>query len=305
MRFLITGGAGFIGSHLARHALAHGEVRVLDNFRSGKRANLAGLPVEILEGSVTDPAAVEAAMRGVDRVFHLAAMVSVEESMRDPMGCVDINVRGLLHVLQAAEQARVGRLVFCSSAAVYGNNPDSPKREDMLPQPLSPYAVTKLDGEYYCALFAENRGLSTAALRFFNVFGPRQDPNGPYASAIPRFVANALAGQPIRIFGDGEQTRDFIYVADVVSALWFAGETPSASGVFNVGYGATMTINDLARHVLDLTGSRVGVEHLPPRAGEVRHSRASVDRLVAAGWRVQDRRLEGLRATIDDLKGYP
>jgi UDP-glucose 4-epimerase len=303
MRTLITGGAGFIGSHLARHALGFGPVRVLDNFRApGGRERLADLPVEVVEASVTDADAVGRALRGIDRVFHLAAMVSVEESMRDPLGCVDINVRGLLQVLEATARAGASRLVFCSSAAVYGNHPQSPKREDMPTAPLSPYAVTKLDGEHYCGLYTATRGLSTAALRFFNVFGPGQDPDGPYASAIPRFIRAALAGQPLEIHGDGEQTRDFIHVADIVSALWFAGEQVTLTGVYNVGYGRSWSINAVAARVLELTGSSAGVRHVPARAGDVRHSRADVEKLAAAGWRAEDRRDAGLAETVAAMR---
>jgi UDP-glucose 4-epimerase len=302
MRFLITGGAGFIGSHLATHLAVHSTVRVLDNFRSGIRANLSGHPVEVMEGCVTDLAAVSAAVAGIDTVFHLAAMVSVEESLANPQECVRINVLGLLNVLESAVRAGVQRIVFCSSAAVYGNDPIIPKREDMTPHPLSPYAVTKLDGEHYCDLYQQVRGLSSVALRFFNVFGPGQNPDGAYASAIPRFIRAALAGQPVRIFGDGEQTRDFVYVGDVVRALEYAGTAPEANGVYNVGYGHAWTVNELARRVIALTGSSSVIEHLAPRAGEVRHSLASSERLGAAGFRMDDRRSEGLAATVEHYR---
>jgi UDP-glucose 4-epimerase len=305
MRVLITGGAGFIGSHLASHLAVHSTVRVLDNFRSGKRANLSGLPVEIQEGCVSDPAVVSAALDGIDTVFHLAAMVSVEESLANPQECVRINVQGLLNVLESSVRAGVKRVVFCSSAAVYGNDPVVPKREEMTPHPLNPYAVTKLDGEYYCDFYHKIRGLPTVSLRFFNVFGPGQNPDGAYASAIPRFVRAAVAGEPLRIFGDGEQTRDFVFVGDVVRALAFAGQSPSAGGVYNVGYGRAWTVNELARRVIALAGSSSAIEHLPPRAGEVRHSLASCDRLTAAGFRLEDRREEGLATTVDSFRISP
>jgi UDP-glucose 4-epimerase len=302
MRFLITGGAGFIGSHLASHLAARSAVRVLDNFRSGRRANVSHVPAELREGCVTDAASVAAALEGVDTVFHLAAMVSVEESLANPQECVRINVQGLLNVLEASAQAGVKRVVFCSSAAVYGNDPVIPKREDMTPHPLSPYAVTKLDGEYYCDLYRQVRGLSCVSLRFFNVFGPGQNPEGAYASAIPRFVRAALAGEPLRIFGDGEQTRDFVFVGDVVRALEFAGASANASGVYNVGYGRAWSVNELVRKIIALTGSTSPVEHLPARAGEVRHSLASCERLADAGFRLEDRREQGLAATIDSIR---
>jgi UDP-glucose 4-epimerase len=198
---------------------------------------------------------------------------------------VDINVTGLLNVLEASAEAGVKKLCFASSAAVYGDNPLVPKREEMVPEPRSPYAVTKLDGEYYCRQFTESHRLQTVALRFFNVFGPRQDPAGPYGAAVPIFFREALAGRPLAIHGDGLQTRDFIAVRDIVSALDFVTMPPGLTGVFNAGYGTQTTILDLARSILALTGSRSEIHFGPERPGDVRHSRASVERLRAAGWR--------------------
>ncbi|HEY9155829.1 MAG TPA: NAD-dependent epimerase/dehydratase family protein [Opitutaceae bacterium] len=284
MRVLITGGAGFIGSHLAEHFCARAEVRVLDNLRTGYRRNLEGLPVEFIEGSVLDRDAVRTALDGVDYVFHLAALVSVPESVHAPRECVEINVLGLLNVLEFAAAAGVKKLCFASSAAVYGNDLEVPKREDMRPAPRSPYAVTKLDGEYYCEQFTESGRLATAALRFFNVFGPRQDPNGPYGAAVPIFFRQALAEKSITIYGDGEQTRDFIYVKDIVAALAFAATCPEATGVFNAGYGTQLTVGELARKIVELTQSHSKIEYAPARAGDVRHSRANVDRLRQAGF---------------------
>lgn len=284
MTVLITGGAGFIGSHLAAHLQGRARVRVLDNLRTGHRANLAGLDVEFLAGSILDRAAVGEAMRGVGRVFHLAAMVSVPESVRDPHGCVAHNVTGLLNVLEAAAENGVRKFCFASSAAVYGDDPTVPKREEMRPEPRSPYAVTKLDGEFYCRQFAETGRLETVALRFFNVFGPRQDPSGPYGAAVPIFFREALAGRPITIHGDGGQTRDFIAVRDIVGALDFVSERQGLTGVFNAGYGGQITVLDLARRVIALTNSKSEIRFGPERAGDVRHSRASVERLRAAGW---------------------
>lgn len=285
MNVLITGGAGFIGSHLA--ARLHGEhaVRILDDLSTGRRENLAGLRVELVEGSITDRAAVARAMRDVEVVFHLAAMVSVPESMRQPHACVESNVTGLLNVLAAAAEARVRRLCFSSSAAVYGERPESPKREDLTPDPRSPYAITKLDGEYYCRLWSETTGLETVSLRYFNVFGPRQDPRSAYAAAVPIFLRQALANEPITIFGDGGQTRDFVSVHDVVAANLFAARTAGMRGVYNVGYGGEMTILELAQRILRATGSRSTIQHAPMRPGDVRHSRADVARLLAAGFR--------------------
>lgn len=302
MRVLITGGAGFIGSHLAAHFQGRAAVRVLDNLRTGDRANLAGLDVEFIEGSITDRAVVQRAVAGVDYVFHLAALVSVPESVERPHECVELNVHGLLNVLEAAADAGVRKLCFSSSAAVYGDNPVVPKREDMLPEPKSPYAVTKLDGEYYCRQFTEAGRLETVALRFFNVFGPRQNPAGAYAAAVPIFIQQALAGEPLTIHGDGGQTRDFIFVEDIVAANVFAVTTPGLTGVFNAGYGGQVTILELAQRIIALAASRSPIVHAPPRKGDVRHSRASVDRLRAAGFSPAGSLERGLRLTVEAFR---
>jgi len=303
MRVLITGGAGFIGSHIAEHFQGKADVVVLDNFRSGHRRNLEGLKVDLIEGSILDRAALDRAMRGVDLVFHLAAMISVPESMLKPRECVEINATGTLHVLEAAAEAKARKVVLASSAAIYGDNPTVPKVETMVPEPKSPYAVTKLDGEYYLEMFRRERGLATASLRFFNVFGPRQDPKSPYAAAVPIFIEKALRGEAISVFGDGGATRDFIYVKDIVGALVFAASTDGVHGTHNVGYGRKMTVLELAREVLRLTGSSSPIEHKPERLGDVRHSLASSDKLQAAGWRPVHSVAEGLGATVGYFKG--
>lgn len=285
MKILVTGGAGFIGSHIVEHYQDRAEIVVLDNFRSGYRHNLTGLRCRLVEGSILDRARLDEIMPGTDYVFHLAALVSVPESMAKPRETVDLNVIGLLHVLEAACAAGVKKLVFASSAAVYGANPAQPKVETMAPDPRSPYAITKLDGESYCALYAREKKLPTACLRFFNVFGPRQDPGSAYAAAVPIFRQQAQAGKPLIIFGDGGQTRDFIYVKDIVSALAFAAETPGVDGVFNAGYGGRTRILDLAREIIRTTGSSSTVEFQPERAGDLRHSTADPSRLLATGWR--------------------
>lgn len=298
MRVLITGGAGFIGSHLAEHFQGRAEVVVLDNLRSGHRHNLDGLAHTFIEGSVTDPAAVAQAMQGVDLVFHLAAMISVPESMARPRECVEINVTGLLHVLEAAAAAKVKKLVLASSAAVYGDNPVVPKTEDMTPEPKSPYAITKLDGEYYLEMFRREGRLNTASLRFFNVFGPRQDPSSAYAAAVPIFIRKALSGEDITIFGDGGQTRDFIHVRDIVAALVHAATHPDLTGTLNVGYGTSMTVNELAARIIRLAGSSSKIIHLPERPGDVRHSRASIGKLLATGFRHVSSLDQGLTETL-------
>lgn len=300
MKILVTGGSGFIGSHIVEHYQDKAEeIRVLDNLRTGYRKNLDGLKYHFIEGSITDRDIVAKAVEGVDYIFHMAALVSVPESMAKPAECVDINVHGLLNVLEAAAAAGVKKLVLASSAAIYGDNPTVPKLETMLPEPKSPYAVTKLDGEYYLDLFRRERGLETAAIRFFNVFGPRQDPKGAYAAAVPIFIEKALKGEDITVHGDGEQTRDFIYVKDIVGALSFAAETPGVTGVFNAGYGGQMTINDLATKIIASSGSAAKVLHGPERAGDVKHSRSSADKLRGAGWTPKHSLDEALATTLE------
>ena len=284
MKVLITGGSGFIGSHLVEHFQEKAAVRVLDNLSSGFRANLAAFDCEFIEGSILDREALRAAMRGIDYVFHLAAMISVPESMENPVGCVETNTIGTLIVLEEAARAGVKKLCLSSSAAIYGNNPVVPKREEMIPEPASPYAVSKLDGEYYCRLFTATGRLATVALRYFNVFGPRQNPASAYAAAIPIFIHRALRNEAITIHGDGAQTRDFISVRDVARAnAFFATESPLA-GVFNVARGGSLSIRDLAARIVRLTGSGSQIIHGPERPGDVRHSTASLEKLTAAGF---------------------
>jgi UDP-glucose 4-epimerase len=299
MKILITGGSGFIGSHIAEHFQTSAEeIRVLDNYRTGYAKNLSGLRVNVINGSITDRSLVRQAVQGIDYIFHMAALVSVPESMSKPGECVDINVQGLLHVLEEASAAGVKKIVFASSAAVYGDNPIVPKLETMLPEPKSPYAITKLDGEYYLDLYRREGKIQSTSIRFFNVFGPRQDPKGAYAAAVPIFMEKALRHEDITIFGDGGATRDFIYVKDIVGALAFAAQH-DMHGTFNAGYGGQITIKDLANQIVSAAGSRSKIVHLAERPGDVRHSRASADQLRAAGWRPQYTLEEGLAATLD------
>ncbi|MBE6379982.1 MAG: NAD-dependent epimerase/dehydratase family protein [Lentisphaerae bacterium] len=298
MRILITGGAGFIGSHIAEYFNNKAEIRVLDNLRSGYKHNLDGLNVEFIEGDVCDRAAVKAAMQGVDYVFHLAAMVSVPESMFKIAECVNINIHGLLNVLEEAATAGVKKLCFSTSAAIYGDNPIVPKVESMIPEPKSPYAITKLDGEYYCNMFTREGRLQTACLRYFNVFGPRQDPKSAYAAAIPIFTAKAVANEDITIYGDGEQTRDFIYVKDIVEANVFMAMN-DFTGVYNIAYGQKITINDLVQEILKATNSQSKVVHLDERPGDVKHSMAAVDKLKSTGFVPKHTFAEGMKKTIE------
>lgn len=298
MKILITGGSGFIGSHIAEHFQSTAsEIRVLDNYRTGYEKNLHGLSAHVIKGSITDREIVREAVQGIDYIFHMAALVSVPESMSKPGECVDINVHGLLNVLEEASAAGVKKLVLASSAAVYGDNPTVPKLESMVPEPKSPYAITKLDGEYYLEMFRREGKLETTSVRFFNVFGPRQDPKGAYAAAVPIFIEKALRGEDITIFGDGGATRDFIYVKDIVGALAFAA-LHDIHGTFNAGYGGQITINDLAEKIIAAADSTSSIVHLDERAGDVRHSRASSDKLRQAGWSPKYTLEEGLATTL-------
>ncbi|MDR3460021.1 MAG: NAD-dependent epimerase/dehydratase family protein [Verrucomicrobiae bacterium] len=299
MKILVTGGAGFIGSHIVEHFQCNGEVRVLDNLRSGFRQNLAGLEHEFIEASILDREAVRRAMLGVDYVFHLAATTSVPESLAKPAECENININGTRVVLEEAARAGVKKLVFSSTAAIYGDNPVVPKVETMTPEPKTPYATTKLEGERLCCRFAERGDLPTVCLRYFNVFGPRQDPGSDYAAVIPVFLRRALNHEPITIYGDGEQTRDFIYVQSVAAANAHFATPSSVGGVFNVAGGERMTINDLAATICDQTGSRSKLVHLPDRAGDVKHSMASIKRLESTGFVPRGGLAEGLKATAD------
>jgi UDP-glucose 4-epimerase len=299
MKILITGGSGFIGSHIAEHFQSiASEIRVLDNYRTGYAKNLNGLNATVIEGSITDRSLVREAVQGIDYIFHMAALVSVPESMSKPSECVDINVHGLLNVLEEASAAGVKKIVLASSAAIYGDNPTVPKLETMVPEPKSPYAVTKLDGEYYLEMFRREGKLASTSIRFFNVFGPRQDPKGAYAAAVPIFMEKALKNEDITIFGDGGATRDFIFVKDIVGALAFAALN-DIHGTFNAGYGGQITIQDLAEKIISEAGSSSKIVHLPERSGDVRHSRASSDKLRAAGWVPQFSLEEGLAQTME------
>jgi UDP-glucose 4-epimerase len=302
-RILITGGAGFIGSHLVRRFAGEAEVTVLDDLRSGHERNLAGADCRFLRGSILDPRALGEAMRGAEEVYHLAAMISVPESVAKPDECALLNTEGTRRVLDAAVAAGARKVVLASSAAIYGDDPTVPKVESMPPEPKSPYAETKLAGERLLEEYRANRGIGTTSLRFFNVFGPRQDPRSAYAAAVPIFITKALADEPIGIHGDGGQTRDFIHVTDIVGALAYAGASSEMAGTYNVGYGRSQTILALAEEIIRLTGSRSAIRHLDPRAGDVRHSLASNERLRAAGWRPTSSVSAGLAETIGYFRG--
>jgi len=306
MRYLVTGGAGFIGSHLVEHLVtSKHEVVVLDDFSSGSRENLTGVEhcVRVITGSVADPAACAEAMRGVHYVLHHAALTSVVGSVVDPVTADRVNVAGTVAVLHAARAAGVRRVVLAGSTAVYGDAAELPNRETTLPRPLSPYAASKLAAEAYCQAFHSSYGLETVVLRYFNVFGPRQDPDSPYAAVVPRFILAALRREPPLIFGDGEQTRDFTYVANIVRANALACAAPRdrvAGQVYNIGCGASVTINevwDRIQQALDIT---LPARHAPARPGEVRDSRAGIERATRQlGYRPGVDFAAGLRLTVE------
>lgn len=304
---LVTGGAGFIGSHLVEALLARGEqVRILDNFSTGRAANLAQVAgqFELIEGDLRDPGPVQAAVREVDCIFHMGALVSVPQSMADPLAAEAINAAGTLNLLMAAQKARVRRLVFSSTCAVYGDEPTLPKLESMAPTPKSPYAAAKLAGEGYCQVFNAAFGLETVVLRYFNVYGPRQDPSSPYSGVISIFVDRMSRGQAPTIFGDGEQTRDFVYVSDVVRANLRAGEVPAAAGqIFNIGGGQPVTIKQLFQQVNNLLQAKLEPPYAPARQGDIQHSYADPSRAAQVlGWRAQVSLEEGLRRLVASLK---
>jgi UDP-glucose 4-epimerase len=298
-RVLITGGAGFIGSHLVRYFAGQAEVTVLDDLRSGYARNLDAVDCRFVRGSILDAKALGEAMAGAEEVYHLAAMISVPESVAKPAECAELNTEGTRCVLDAAVAAGARKVVLASSAAIYGDNPTVPKLESMSPEPKSPYAETKLAGERLLEAYRQSHGLGTTSLRFFNVFGPRQDPRSAYAAAVPIFIAKALRDEPIGIHGDGGQTRDFVHVTDIVGALAYAGASADMAGTFNVGYGRSQSILELAQEILRLTGSKSRIEHLPPRDGDVRHSLASTERLLAAGWKPASSVSAGLAETVE------
>jgi UDP-glucose 4-epimerase len=310
MKVLITGGAGFIGSHLVRRSLAIGaEVAVLDDLSTGRRANLdeVAADVEFFEGDVRIPSDIERAVRGCDAVLHQAALPSVPRSIADPASSHAVNATGTLNVLIAARDAGVGRLVFASSSSVYGATPGLPKKEEMATLPLSPYAIAKCAAESYCRSFFDLYGLQTVALRYFNVFGPRQDPLSEYAAVVPRFIEAFRAAAPPTIYGDGGQSRDFTYVENVVDANMAALESPAAPGrVYNIACGERITLNQLASGLRDQLGTDLEPIHGPARAGEVRHSLADVSQAREdLGYDPRIGLAEGLRRTVDHFIAQP
>lgn len=334
MKLLVTGGAGFIGSHVVDRLVADGhDVAVLDDLSTGSLANLAGAAdaYEFFEGDIADPALVASALKGRDGVIHLAAVASVEASVLDPLRCNKTNLVGTITVLEAAAKAGVSRFVYASSAAVYGEADSVPIDEDSTMRPRSPYAADKLAGEHYLAHFRRRSGLNGTAFRFFNVYGPRQDPSSPYSGVISIFLAAVAAGRKVTIHGDGSQTRDFVYVADVVEAITRAlgndepadttdsgatdagptGARPASSrsaggelAPLNLGRGVSTDLNELLAAVASACGrsGQVEIQHAPPRDGDIAHSLADISRLRARfGWSPSTTLLEGLQMTVENL----
>ncbi len=302
MRALVTGGAGFIGSHIgARLAAAGIEVVAFDDLSTGKRENLRGIDARLVVGDVRDRAALGAAMAGCDLVFHEAAVVSVPKSVEDPQLSHDVNIQGTLNVLLEARARGVRRVVFAGSAAVYGEEPTLPKHEGMLPAPISPYGVEKITGELYLKAWPKLYGVETVTLRYFNVFGPRQDPSSPYSGVISIFVQRALSGAPITVFGDGMQTRDFVFVGDVAEANYRAGTVPGVSGAtFNVARGEQTTLVELLAMLGRIVGRDLAPTFAEARGGDIRYSIADVRAARdALGWAAQVGVEDGLRKLVD------
>lgn len=277
-KIVVTGGAGFIGSHIVEYWYSQGaEVHVIDNLRSGFLTNIEMFPgIVFYKGSITDRDLVFKVMNGTDYVHHLAAFISVPESIERPDECYDININGLINVLDASKEFGVKKVIFSSSAAVYGANPESPKRITTIAEPKTPYGLTKLEGEEHLKSFYQLHNLGTVSLRYFNVFGPRQDPKSQYAAAIPIFIYRALKNEPIIIYGDGSQTRDFIFVKDVVEANIVAATEPNVNGVFNIGSGVAISIKDIAKIIIKETGSKSEIVYEDERPGDIKHSLASI-----------------------------
>lgn len=295
---VVTGGVGFIGSNLVEELTKDNEVIVIDDLSTGKRENIDESKVEFVQGSITDLELLKKVFEDVDYVFHQAAIPSVQRSVENPLATNEVNVKGTLNVLIAAKVNGVKKVIYASSSSVYGDTPELPKRENMSPNPLSPYAVSKLTGEYYCNAFSEVYDLKTVCLRYFNVLGPKQNPSSEYAAVIPKFITRVMRKQPPIIYGDGNQTRDFTFVKDVVRANILAMER-DAKGIFNVAYGKRTSINELASKIMETVSLEMEPVHDKPRPGDIRHSLADIslakDKL---GYKPKYSLEEGLEETI-------
>ena len=306
MAYLVTGGAGFIGSHIAEELIKRGdEVIVLDNMYSGRAENIAVNPKAVfVDGSILDTEILDSICTkyNIEGIFHLAAVASVQKSIENPALVHEVNVTGTLNVLEAARKHGVRKVVLSASAAAYGDNPVFPKREDMIPEPLSPYAVSKIASEMYCKIYAELYDIQTVSLRYFNVFGPRQDPNGEYAAVIPKFTEKICAGESPTVFGDGEQTRDFVFVKDVARANILAMDS-DVCGLFNIGTGVQTSLNNLAKMIMDAAGISVSMKYEPARDGDVRYSVADISKAqTELGYTPEWDLADGIKETVEYFK---
>lgn len=319
-KVVVTGGAGFIGSHLVEGLVRRGyDVTILDDLSTGRMPNIAGLikrkpsknlppgekatggEVRFIKGSITDLSLLYELFRDVDYVFHLAAIPSVPRSIEKPLASHEANTTGTLNVLLAARDNSASKVIYASSSSVYGDTPALPKTENMPPNPESPYAVTKLAGEYYCRIFHQVYGLPTVCLRYFNIYGPRQEPDSQYAAVIPRFIKRLSRGEPLIIFGDGEQTRDFTFVKDAVEATILAAET-TATGIFNIARGERTSLNKLAELAISLIGTDdITPVHVEPRPGDVKHSLADISRARSFGYNPECSLETGIKKVIEDM----
>lgn len=305
-RYLVTGGAGFIGSNIVEELLKKGEfVRVLDNFSTGRRSNLEPFKndIDLIEGDIRSYHVVQKACQGIDFVLHQAALPSVPRSIFDPITSNEVNVNGTLNILHAAKECKVKRVIYASSSSVYGDNPKSPKSEDFTPNPKSPYAVSKLTGEYYCKVFYQIYGLETVSLRYFNVFGLRQDPNSQYAAVIPKFLKMLKNGQSPTINGDGTQSRDFTFVKNNVEANIIACTAPNAAGkVFNIACGESYSLNQLVEMLNTILGTNIEPIYGPERSGDVKHSLADIQKAKEdLNYRPLIMFKEGLKILVDNF----
>jgi nucleoside-diphosphate-sugar epimerase len=302
MKYLVTGGAGFIGSNIAAKLVENGEaVRILDDFSTGRHENLTPFQgrVEIIEGDIRDAATVEKAVAGMEYVLHQAALPSVPRSVKDPITSNAVNVDGTLNLLEAARKAGVKKFVMASSSSVYGESAELPKHEQMRPAPLSPYAVTKLTNEYYLKIYWELYRFPTVALRYFNIFGPNQDPKSEYAAVVPRFITDMLSGRQPIVFGDGEQSRDFTYIDNCVQANLLAVTSEGMVGdYFNVACGDQYTLNQMLDILRQIIGTDIQAQYDPPREGDILHSYASIEKLARFGYRAEVGFEEGLERTV-------
>jgi len=306
MKYLVTGGSGFIGSNIVEYLVNKGEqVRVIDNFSTGRRQNLEPLEdrIEIIDGDIKDFWTVNDAVQGIDYVLHQAALPSVPRSVKNPLTSNEVNVNGTLNLLEASRHAKVKKFVMASSSSVYGESEELPKHEKMRPSPLSPYAVTKLTNEYYLKVYWELYGFPTVALRYFNIFGPKQNPNSEYAAVVPKFITCLLTGKAPKVYGDGEQSRDFTYIDNAVQANILAATNDKIVGdYFNVACGGQYTLNQMLDMIRKIIGTDIQAQYEPAREGDIKHSFASIEKFRQFGYNPKVSFEDGLKRTVDFYK---